>query len=156
MQSVVFLSFFIPAISLPSAPHSRQCYGRLGTQQQNPWLCRVQCRERFRVYTKLAQVRDIQDLTRLQMEFIQAQMQAMTEQANANVGRSPTLPKRISSIGYRGRMGDVALTCCTAHYFGAIPSNQSNSTQDKGAIVSVTPFCGGSMPRSLQAARCWL
>ena len=30
---------------------------------------------------RLAQVRDIQDLTRLQMEFIQAQMQAMTEQA---------------------------------------------------------------------------
>ena len=29
---------------------------------------------------RLAQVRDIQDLTRLQMEFIQAQMQAMTEQ----------------------------------------------------------------------------
>ena len=30
---------------------------------------------------RLAQVRDIQDLTRLQMEFIQAQMQALTEQA---------------------------------------------------------------------------
>lgn len=104
----------------------------------------------------LVQVRDIYDLAKLQTDFVQAQMQAMSEQANANVGRSPTLPKRISSIGYRGRMGDVALTCCTAHYFGAIPSNQSNSTQDKGAIVSVTPFCGGSMPRSLQAARCWL
>ena len=30
---------------------------------------------------RLAQVRDIQDLTRLQTEFIRAQMQAMAEQA---------------------------------------------------------------------------
>ena len=35
----------------------------------------------FEFAQKLAQVRDVQDLVRLQMEFIQAQMQAMTEQA---------------------------------------------------------------------------
>lgn len=35
----------------------------------------------FEFTQRLVQVRDIQDLTRLQMEFIQAQMQAMTEQA---------------------------------------------------------------------------
>ena len=35
----------------------------------------------FEFTQKLVQVRDIQDLTRLQMEFIQAQMQALTEQA---------------------------------------------------------------------------
>ena len=35
----------------------------------------------FEFAQKLLQVRDIQDLTRLQTDFIQAQMQAMTEQA---------------------------------------------------------------------------
>jgi phasin family protein len=35
----------------------------------------------FEFAQKLVQVRDVQDLARLQMEFIQAQMQAMTEQA---------------------------------------------------------------------------
>ena len=35
----------------------------------------------FEFTQRLVRVRDIQDLTRLQMEFIQAQMQAMTEQA---------------------------------------------------------------------------
>jgi hypothetical protein len=35
----------------------------------------------FEFTQRLVQVRDIQDLTRLQMEFIQAQMQALTEQA---------------------------------------------------------------------------
>ena len=35
----------------------------------------------FEFTQKLVQVRDIQDLTRLQMEFIQAQMQALIEQA---------------------------------------------------------------------------
>jgi phasin family protein len=35
----------------------------------------------FEFAQKLVQVRDIQDLPRLQTEFIQAQMQAMTEQA---------------------------------------------------------------------------
>ena len=35
----------------------------------------------FEFAQKLVQVRDVQDFVRLQMEFIQAQMQAMTEQA---------------------------------------------------------------------------
>ena len=35
----------------------------------------------FEFAQRLVQVRDIQDLTRLQMEFSQAQMQALTEQA---------------------------------------------------------------------------
>ena len=35
----------------------------------------------FEFTQKLVQVRDIQDLTRLQMEFVQAQMQALTEHA---------------------------------------------------------------------------
>ena len=35
----------------------------------------------FEFASRLAQVRDVQDLAKLQMDFIQAQMQAMTEQA---------------------------------------------------------------------------
>ena len=35
----------------------------------------------FEFAQKLVQVKDVQDLAKLQMEFIQAQMQAMTEQA---------------------------------------------------------------------------
>ncbi len=35
----------------------------------------------FEFAQRLVRVRDIHDLTRLQMEFIQAQMQALTEQA---------------------------------------------------------------------------
>ncbi len=35
----------------------------------------------FEFASRLAQVRDVQELAKLQMDFIQAQMQAMTEQA---------------------------------------------------------------------------
>ena len=35
----------------------------------------------FEFTQRLVQVKDVQDLTKLQMEFIQAQMQALTEQA---------------------------------------------------------------------------
>ena len=35
----------------------------------------------FEFAQKLVQVKDVQDLAKLQMEFIQSQMQAMTEQA---------------------------------------------------------------------------
>ena len=35
----------------------------------------------FEFAQKLVQIKDVQDLAKLQMEFIQAQMQAMTEQA---------------------------------------------------------------------------
>ena len=43
----------------------------------------------FEFASRLAQVRDVQELAKLQMEFIQAQMQAMTEQAK-DLGETAT------------------------------------------------------------------
>ena len=55
--------------------------GWRGTEQQSPRLCRAQCRERFRVCTKAGAGEGRRALTKLQMDFIHAQMQAMTEEA---------------------------------------------------------------------------
>ena len=43
----------------------------------------------FEFAQRLMQVRDVQSLTKLQMDFIQAQMQAMTEQAK-DLGETAT------------------------------------------------------------------
>ena len=43
----------------------------------------------FEFASRLAQVRDVQELAKLQMDFIQAQMQAMTEQAK-DLGETAT------------------------------------------------------------------
>jgi hypothetical protein len=45
----------------------------------------------FEFAGRLAQVRDVQELAKLQMDFIQAQMQAMTEQAK-NLSETMLIP----------------------------------------------------------------
>jgi hypothetical protein len=72
------------AIQLPavlSARCSRQRHGRLGTQQQILGYAERNVADAFEFAQMLVQVRDVQGLAKLQMEFMQAQMQAMTEQA---------------------------------------------------------------------------
>ena len=74
MSSEHYLHFFqrgIPSIVMGKSELSNKVFGYAERNVASA----------FEFTQRLVHVRDIQDLTRLQMEFIQAQMQAMTEQA---------------------------------------------------------------------------